>query len=339
MKNLFQFLVVFVLGSMIIFSSCKDDTVEPTVSEFEVLTTHMAQNNLDFADFLSGWVIAGSGLTVDQADYSVSDYFVIDLRSATDFADGHIKDAVNSTLGDILTTAEQANGKDILVVCYTGQTAGRGVGALRLMGYNAKSLKWGMSGWHSDFAGKWNSNATDINHQGWTTSGEPVANGTFSNPTFTTGLTTGAEILESRVKTMLQKSDWGVSKTAVLDSPDSYFINNKWPIESWNEYGHIDGAYRIDEDLSLNGLKYLDPGKTIVTYCYTGQTSAITNMWLDVMGYNTKSLSFGANGIIHSKLLTGAAGSAPKKSWKGSGSGSESNYGYWNSAGDFFGPE
>ena len=111
------------------------------------------------------------------------------------------------------------------------------------------------------------------------------------------------------------------------------------PIASWDAYGHINGAYRIDEELNINGLKYLDPSATIVTYCYTGQTSAITTAWLHALGYNnSKSLMFGVNGINHSDLVVGTAGSAHKKSWKGEGSGSENNFGYYDSDGNFFGP-
>ena len=77
----------------------------------------------------------------------------------------------------------------------------------------------------------------------------------------------------------------------------------------------------------------------MVTYCYTGQTSAITTAWLDVLGYNGRSLLFGANGIVYSKLLNGVAGSAPKKSWMGEGSGSEMNFGYYDSEGNLHLPK
>ena len=76
----------------------------------------------------------------------------------------------------------------------------------------------------------------------------------------------------------------------------------------------------------------------MVTYCYTGQTSAITTAWLDVLGYDGRSLMFGANGIVHSKLLNGVAGSAPKKSWKGVGSACEMNFGYYDSEGSLHNP-
>jgi rhodanese-related sulfurtransferase len=293
---------------------------------------------MDLNNVLDGWVKSGSAINVNVTDYSVPDYYVIDLRSATDFDAGHIKGAHNSTLGNILDEASIAAGKPILVVCYTGQTAARGVGALRLMGFEAYSLKWGMSGWHADLAGKWNSNATDFASPNWVTTGAPPENTAFEFPTLATGKTTGAEILEARVKTALANPSWTVTKTDALSTPGNYFINNKWPLASWDEYGHINGAVRIDEDLLISGVKFLDPDKTVLTYCYTGQTSAITTLWLDVLGYDAKSLLFGANGIVYTSLLTGTAGNGPKVSWKGAGSGSEMNFGFYETSGTYHPP-
>jgi rhodanese-related sulfurtransferase len=205
------------------------------------------------------------------------------------------------------------------------------------MNFEAYSLKWGMSSWHSDMAGKWNANATDFASPNWLTSGAPVANVEFTSPKFSTGETDGAAILENRVRAMLSMQ-WTVTKTDVLDAPGNYFLNNYWPIESWEEYGHIDGAYRINEELGLEGLKYLDPDATIVTYCYTGQTSGIVTGWLDVLGYNGRSLMFGANGIVHTKLLGSAVGGGHKKAWGGEGSASNGNFGYYDESGTMHDP-
>jgi rhodanese-related sulfurtransferase len=46
----------------------------------------------------------------------------------------------------------------------------------------------------------------------------------------------------------------------------------------------------------------LDPSKEVVTYCWTGQTSSMITAYLSVLGYNTVSLKFGANGMIYDDL-------------------------------------
>ncbi len=338
MKSLLKFLVIGILPVLVLFTSCKDDDPVNQEAEFETLTKYMAQNDLDLADVLNGWVKPGSAINVNTNDYSVPDYYVIDLRSATDFANGHIKDAHNTTLANVVTEADKAGAKPVLVVCYTGQTAARAVGALRLMNIEAYSLKWGMSGWHSDLSGKWDANAGDYDSPNWVRSGEPQPNSTFSDPLIGTNKNDGREILTARVQQALSNSSWALSKTDILANPGNYFVINKWPIDSWNTYGHVNGAYRIDEELNLANLNYIDPNKTVVLYCYTGQTSAITNMWLEVLGYDMRSMLFGANGIVHSELVVGSVGGGKKKSWKGEGSGSQLNFGYYDNDGNFHDP-
>ena len=337
MRQLLKLLALLLVPALF-FPACKDDPVEPSKSEFEILKTYLAANSLDLPAITNGYTKAGSAINVNMTDFSVPDYYLIDLRSQADFDQGHIKDAHIATLATVLDEAAKAGGKKILVVCYTGQTAARAVAALRLMKYEAYSLKWGMCGWHDDLAGKWKTNATDYASPNWVSSGTPKTLATFSEPTLSTNLTDGQAILEARVKTMLEKT-WSVTKTDVLTTPTNYFIVNKWPLTSWDAYGHIDGAYRIDEDLTLDHLNYLDPAATVVVYCYTGQTSAITGGWLDVLGYNTRSLSFGANGIVHTALVNGTVDGGPGKSWHGVGSGSELNFGYYDATGTLHAPK
>lgn len=334
MKNLIKLLVVLMIP-VFALTSCKDDPADPALSEFEVLTTYMAQQNLDLNNVLDGWVKAASGINVNTSDYSVPDYYIIDLRSAEDFSAGHIKGANNTTMANLLEEADKAGTKPILVVCYTGQTAGRATGLLRLMGKTAYTLKWGMSGWHANLAGKWNSNAADFSSPNWVDTDDERPLNEFGEPVISTGEKDGAAILEAQVRAALDNS-WSVTKTELLENPANFFVNNKWSLAHYAQFGHVANAYRLDEQLNLAGLKYLDPTATVVTYCYTGQTSAITNAWLDVLGYNTKSLMFGANGVVHSQLVNDEA--AKKSAWKGAGSGSENNFGYYDSNGNFYGP-
>jgi rhodanese-related sulfurtransferase len=338
MKSFMKSFLILALLPLVLLTSCKDDDPLVQESEFDILTEYMAQQQLDLSDVLSGWVTAGTGLNVDPTDFSVPGYYVIDIRSSADFNTGHIKDAHNTSIANILDEAVNAGSDPILVVCYTGQTAGRATAALRLMGYNAKSLKWGMSGWHSDFNAKWVANATDYDSPNWLRTGTPVPDGTFDAPTLLTGKTTGAEILEARVRAALNNSSWGLPKTEVLSNPNNYFVMNKWPQDSWDTYGYVNGAYRIDELLNLENLNKINPNQTAVLYCYTGQTSATTNMWLEVLGYDMRSLLFGANGIVHSELVVGTIGGGKKKSWHGEGSGSQLNFGYYDADGNLHNP-
>lgn len=74
-------------------------------------------------------------------------YFVLDVRKPEDFKKGHIPGASNVFWKDLLemdNLEKLPKDKPILVVCYVGHTATQAMVALRLLGYDAKALKFGM---------------------------------------------------------------------------------------------------------------------------------------------------------------------------------------------------
>ena len=76
---------------------------------------------------------------------------VLDVRRAEDYAAGHIEGAVNIPFGAGMDFSDVPTNQQVVVTCYTGQTAGQTVAVLRMMGYNAVSLKGGMNnGWNAD---------------------------------------------------------------------------------------------------------------------------------------------------------------------------------------------
>lgn len=290
------------LAMSLMVAGCGDDD-NPTSSSnetYETLTMHMADNELDLPSVLASWIIPAASVVDNEANF-----YIIDIRQPDAYAAGHIEGAVNSTLGGILTTAADAGGKPILVVCYTGQSAGHAVMALRLSGYpDAKVLMFGMSSWSSDFD-SWTPNiaSTAIGNPSWTDA--PVAAAkTHGVPRLTANGTGGAEILAERVAATLAGGFRGVTASDVLTNPGDYFINNYWAQADVDHYGHIDGAYRIKENLSVSagGLENLDPDETVVTYCWTGQTSSMVTFYLNVLGYDAASLKFGSNGMIYDDL-------------------------------------
>ena len=286
--------------------SCKKVEDEPAAStnSYTTLTTYLVDNDMDLPQITTDWIIAPPALADVQT--FIDAYDIIDIRGGADFATSHIDGAVNSTLVDLLATAANTT-KPILVVCYTGQTAAHAVVALKLSGFEAKLLKWGMSGWRADLSGPWLANSgtvngiTAIGHTNWVnTTTTPVA--TFSDPTLTAS-GDGAAILKARVELMLTNGFKGTVNTDVLNTPADYFINNFWAQEDVDHYGHIAEAYRISPLSIADGeMKTLDPSKTVVTYCWTGQTSSMVTAYLNVIGYNATSLKFGTNGMIYTDL-------------------------------------
>ena len=302
--------VLFLLAvSLMVFTGCKKEEVTPTTGDsFKTLSTYLVAQDLDLPDMLSSWIVARPA--AGDLTTFLGTYDILDIRGASDFSAGHIEGATNTSLANILAAAKNTS-KPILVACYTGQAASHAVIALRLSGYkDAKVLKWGMSGWAASFSGPWESNSGDANGNAAATlgnweakPGNITATGSFAYPEYTTTSTDGAGILEERVTKMITNGFKGVPSTKVLTTPSDYFINNFWAAADVEANGNMTGAYRI-KPLSLENdeVKGLDPSKTIVTYCWTGQTSSMVTAYLNVIGYNAVSLKFGANSMIYSDL-------------------------------------
>ena len=308
MKKIVKFALLFAIIPMLSITSCKKDNTDPierqTDPEFQTLVTYMAANSMDLSDVLADWITTASAVSG-----TISAYYVIDIRSADHYNAGHIPGAVNATLGTLLATAANSGGKPILVACYTGQGAGHAVCALRLSEYpTAKVLKWGMSGWHSSLTASWTGGTGDaaVGNANWTTApGSIVDNAEFDDPDLSPTATTGETILAERVAAMLAGGFQGTANSDPLTSPGNYFINNYWAATDVEDYGNITGARRV-QPLTIAGeeFKYLDPSKTVLTYCWTGQTSSVITAYLTVLGYNASSLKFGANGMIYSNLTS-----------------------------------
>ncbi|MEN8155422.1 MAG: rhodanese-like domain-containing protein [Bacteroidota bacterium] len=237
--------------------------------------------------------------------------YIIDIRKPADFVLGHIENAVNVGSSDLLTHLEGTtddDGKDeIHIVCYSGQTAGWATSLLRMAGYdNVYSMKFGMCSWHADFAGSWNDNIGNARSSVFTS--DATAKGAAGDlPVLNTGLTTGADILAARIDDVFEAGFGAVAvgNDAVYQALDNYYIVNYWGPSDYSDIGHIEGAmqYTPKEAIALDAdLKTLSTDKTVVVYCWTGQTSANMAAYLSVIGYDVKSLKFGANGMVYDDL-------------------------------------
>jgi rhodanese-related sulfurtransferase len=319
MKKLINLAILLAFVPVLFLNSCKEDQPD-VVNAYTTLKTYMVTNNLDLPAMATGWIVDPKstnqvGGIVDSVTGTIPGYTVYDIRSATDFATGHIKNATNVVLKDIITTvtnAAVAKDAKILVVCYTGQTAGQAVMALRLLGWSkAVVLKWGMAGWNATYKGPWVNNSgyevqangnIAVGNANWVTTAAP-ATGLFDEPVWTSTSTDGAAILKERVQAVLNAGFSTAAGADVLAAPASYQIINYWSLADYTTFGHFAGAYDVPT-IALAGdlVKAFDPSKEELVYCYTGQTSSIATFWLNVLGYKTKGIAFGANRLVYDQL-------------------------------------
>lgn len=106
---------------------------------------------LDFVEEYFNTVTTKGNFMVASADVmsmtDSGDAVVVDIRTEEDFNKGHIDGAINIPFGANMNDkfADLPADTKLIVACYSGQTAGQTVGVLRALGYDAVSLKYGMS--------------------------------------------------------------------------------------------------------------------------------------------------------------------------------------------------
>ncbi len=307
--------LAFLAMALIFAVGCKDDdnpAAPATVDEFALVA---ALGDAYFTNYTS---TSGAALNMTaqqlfenlQDGNTANDPVIVDYRSATDFATGHIRGAVNISLANLVAKIDDGTltkGKTILNVCYTGQTASVATAFLNLMGFDAVNLGWGMCGLTTDGTingtDKWAAQIAADEFAGQLTATESTPTQTYTYPNPNSGKKTAAEIMKARFGSIT--SSWSISAADVFANPANYFIVNYWPKAEYLNPGHIPGAYCFEPKVSMTQaamLKNLPTDKTIVVYCYSGQTSAQLVSYLGMLGYNAKSLMFGMNGFAYGKM-------------------------------------
>lgn len=186
------------------------------------------------------------------------DLTVMDIRSADDYAAGHIDGAVNVPFGEGMQEKfADFEGKTIIVTCYSGQTAGQTVGVLRALGYDAVSLKSGMGGWTSYVKSE---------------AASAYFSSDFSNPMITW-------------EALFEKMDAGEELNIVsIRQQDVY------------DEGHIKGAALASWGADLaEKVALLPTDAPVYVYCYSGQTAGQTVALMRMLGIDAYSVKSGFN--------------------------------------------
>ena len=304
MKNS-KILLLSILAALLFFVSCDDD--ESSINESQVLAEYLADyvNTDPFPAMIKATDVNSAVLTQSSSMY------IIDIRDADTYAAGHIDGAVNVTFGNLLTHYEEnalETKETVVIVCFSGQTASYGASLLRMLGYtNVKALKWGMSSWNDATKGSWTGNigntyATQMSTEAGTKNVEG------SLPELNTGESTGEAILRARVEELFAAGFDAakISKDVAFTNSSTNYTVNYWS-QAHYDVGHIPGAVQYTPKASLalsQELKTLPTDNTIVVYCYTGQTSAFVAAYLKVLGYDAKTLLFGANGMMYDVMVS-----------------------------------
>lgn len=328
MKKLTLLLLLVMISSLFLIG-CKDDVVTPppppVVNESEILAKYVESKGDYIYSAASFVMTAAAYKTAYLAD--TTKVYTIDIRAAADYNTKRLKGAVNVTLANLYSHIKNLNLADynnVVVTCYSGQTSAFGVSLVRAMmptiadANKIVSLKWGMSSIDSSFATNyWLAKTGNPRAAQFIDTDPPVKPAKGALPVISTGKTTGAEILEARVNKLLTDGfNITITEAAVYANLPGHFIVNYWPFAYYKDPAHIDGAFNYDP--VSKPFKYdsvlttLPTNKPVVLYCYTGQTSAYVGAYLKLLGYDVKSLLYGANSMIFDKMVATTVAAFPK---------------------------
>jgi rhodanese-related sulfurtransferase len=295
--------IALVLIALPVLGACGGDggggeptqTVAPQVDEFEVVQGAVTDYLADRASGKNGGNLAATDLyaLLNDGDDS-NDPYIVSLRSAADYAKGHIPGAVNIGFGELTTLPK---GEDILVYCYTGQTASMATAILGTLGYDVQNLLHGMSSWTTDanvYVSRFDAAANQNDYDVETTAND--ATETYDYPDIdNTAASSDAAILEAAAKSVTAKYITASELYGFINDGDDDTTPFIVDCRASSDYaaGHVPGAVNIGIDSLADNLDKLPADQTIVAYCYTGQTAGQVTAVLNMLGYDAKNLKFG----------------------------------------------
>ena len=248
----------------------------------------------------SGWLGAGYAvvnLPENKNQASAADFLnavaegedavILDIRSAEDYAAGHVKGAINVPYGvDVAEALEKIpNDRTVYVYCYSGQTASQTVFLLHLAGKQAINVSGGFDkGISGEEAAK----------ELMTTEAAAFGEETYA---------VDADIqtaVENYYKAVAAEKDYAknnISSKQLKELMDAGSENICIvDLRSAEDYaaGHIEGAINLPYGKGMEEtFDILPTDKTLILQCYSGQTASQTTAALRVKGYRAYNLSGG----------------------------------------------
>jgi rhodanese-related sulfurtransferase len=215
-----------------------------------------------------------------------SKYLVIDMRAPEDYAKGHIKGAVNLTIVQLAENLDKLpTDKTLLLYCYSGQNTGTAMVPLKAYGYKALSISKGFpmvqqAGFAMDTAA---------------TAFTPAAAKKAADPKEAAAQAGIKDNYMAVAKQMAAKTlvlSGADVKKLVEGAADKYVYVDLRSAEDFDK-AHVKGAVSAPLAALQDKAKTFPKDKTIVLYCYSGQTAAMATAPLKAEGFKFVSISTG----------------------------------------------
>ena len=280
-----------------------------------------------------------SVVNVDEVYNNLNNYLIIDIRTNLQYTNGHISGAINvsnDSLIAFLNSNDLSKYLKIVLVSSDGQASSYYTCLLRLYGIsNSYSLLWGMAQWNSAFANIWEDNIGDLDDsvkrdfQFGTYINDSLSN--LPNVPLANSATPFENKAKRRISDIINAGFVDGDSYIKFDSPDKMLFNGEpvsnfyivcygiYPFYFQNTMdplavGHFPNAVSFVPEKNLkstDNLQLLPDKKRIVVYSYSGQESAFIVAYLRVLGYDAKTLLYGANKLFYSFMIDKKAAYSP----------------------------
>ena len=300
-SNLTAVLLLLLMVPGLLLTGCSKEEAAPAAAapaEKTVATPAVQVNPVEeaalayFADFPGNRIIPPEDIfgKIDAGE----EMLLLDIRSADDYAKGHLKGAVNAPWGPAVADALNWLPDDVPVYvnCYSGQTAGQAVAALNVAGINATSVRYGYS------LGVMKTEGYEA-YEETTANPAPEASGVKYDPAIKAAVTEYFNAIPEKGSNI-----WPSTKLKeAMDAEEDLMVVSIRQADAFTA-GHIEGAVNIPWGKGMQEqFSTLPKDKQLVVHCYSGQTAGQTVAIMRLLGYNAVSLKSGMGTAV-----TGASG-------------------------------
>lgn len=307
-------------------TSClKDLSNEPEIPPLQTsskILTYLESNG----DYINSGA-APAVISTAEVYTNLGSYLLIDVRTDNEYSSGHIQNAVRVNPSELLNyiTANKNLYPKIVIISQCGQSSSFYTGLMRLAGFsNVYTMEYGMAYWNKEFSGVWEGQLKQRNVTLWDFNDHPKPPmSSLPDVQMSNDSTDMHKFILERINNILAKGfsedtsfanqTIGTTLTAMLHNDltyEHYFIicygtPNYYYSKSGRIPGHLPNAVSyvvqsgVSELRSDKFLQTLPKDGNIVIYDYNGITGAQIAAYLNLLGYNAKSLLFGGNTLFY----------------------------------------
>jgi rhodanese-related sulfurtransferase len=306
----------------IISISCLDDNLVP-IDKIELDQTAEILRYLESIGDYPNTELAPALVSASALFSNSSQYFILDIREPAEYLVGHIEGAINISTANLYETVDSLfnlnPAKNIAIVSQNGQASSYYTCLLRIAGYsNVFTLNYGMASWNVDFANDW-FGALDNNDQSFNNTEYPPSTFThLPNLEFPSSLVDAKEKSIYRFKEVIKKgflNGINFSERIYSEYPVTQFLVCYGEGRLYNAPGGLGSPGHPENTVwfqdtplfefrSIYNLQTLPNDQPILIYSGDGQLSACIVAYLTVLGYDAKTLLFGANQLFYNRLFT-----------------------------------